>query len=121
MKNKKLLTIILLGVVLCFMVSGMGHGEIIQLTQEANISNLDYSLLEARLNYMMRYPHSFLDVTLDYGSGQTLVESLGGFGEQGKERILVWLIDTRGRFYAKSGVVLLDEFKEALEFKNKGV
>ena len=61
MKNKRFLAAILLGMVLCF-VSGVGYGEIpgelavdkaIAWTKQ-KVSLLDYFLLEARVNYMMR-------------------------------------------------------------------
>ena len=100
MKNKKLLAIILLSLSLCF-VSGAGYGEVPQWLLETKASQIQVTLLSARIDYMMRNPASYLDVTFAHS-----VET----GE-----IFVVIHDNRDRFPYKSEVALLDTFKRELE------
>jgi len=69
MRGKKLLAAFLLGVGLCF-VPTLGHGEINKWVQEQiferKVRNINFELLRARVNYMMRNPTTFLEVNFTY-------------------------------------------------------
>ncbi len=81
--------------------AGVGYGEIPEWLSETEASQMQVTLLSARIDYMMRNPASYLDVTFasSVGTGQ----------------IFIFIHDNRGRFLYKSGVALLDAFKRELE------
>jgi len=113
MKNKKLLAIILLSLSFCF-VSGAGYGEIEVNVIELKVPHIDFYLLEARVEYMMRNPINFLYVKFRYDRN-------GSYGELFPERldtkgkIYVEIRDNRGLFSGRSGTVLLELFKWYLD------
>ena len=116
MKKGLLLAAILLAVSFCF-VSGAAYGEEEAFLKERSISRMDFVLLEAKVAYMMSNPTSFLGVWFfndRYGvMGGFNGERLGSRDTEGK--IYTRVYDTRGVFYGKSEVELLDEFKKQLE------
>lgn len=101
LKRKQFLAAILLGVVLCFVISGVGYGEIGKSVFEEKAPLIQVSLLRSLVRYMMRNPTSFLDVRFGYLSDPDI--------------ILLYIYDNRNRFSYKSGVALLDTFKRNLE------
>ncbi len=103
MRKKRLLSAILLGVILCFVVSGMGYGEIKnkEYLLETKATKMEVQLLNARIDYIMHNPTSYLKVIFFYG-----VET---------GAILVFIYDNRDRFSYKQGIALLDTFKRELE------
>ena len=113
MRTRSLLVAFLLTVVLCF-VSGAGYGEIAEWMDEGKASFMEFQLLGARVNYIMRNPTNFLEVRFIY-------DTIGTWGEgfpknvYTKGKIYVWVTDNRGLFSDKSGVALLDTFKKRLE------
>ena len=74
MRVKKLLATFLLGVGLCF-VPVLGYGEIKHKWDEIQATLMEFVLLEARVDYMMRNPDVFLDVHFYY-------DSTGSFGRK---------------------------------------
>lgn len=118
MRSKKLLATVLLSVGLCF-VPALGHGEIKGWSYKDKTSCVDSRLLvlEARVNYIMRNPTSFLEVDFDYdpfGSyGRIMLELPENVDT--KNKVCVRIRDSRGVFSYKSGVTLLDQFKKRLE------
>jgi hypothetical protein len=98
MKNKKLLVIFLLSLSFCF-VSGAGYGEVKEFLFKDKASQIQVTLLSARIDYMMRNPTSFLNVEFGHNP----------------EFITLNIYDNRDIFYHKSGVALLDTFKKKLE------
>ncbi|MBA7494695.1 hypothetical protein ES702_05272 [subsurface metagenome] len=140
MKNKKLLAIILLSLSFCFVISGVGYGEIIQ-PEKPSISwymneypedtqmgtdlwrydcdltlpsMLDFQLLWAMLRYVMRNPTSFEDVSILYDSTGRLEESFPK-GVNTKEKICIAIQDVRGYFSDRSGIALKEAFKGYLD------
>jgi len=122
MKGKKLLAAFLLGVGLCF-VPALGHGEILgkygvrEYTDEVRGDKelaMESGLLEARVDYMMRSPTSFLNVEFYYDP-VGMYSPLFPEDVDTKEKIWVDILDNRGVFSDKSGVALLKEFKRHLE------
>lgn len=115
MRYKKLLAIILLSLSLCF-VSGVGYGEIDEWMNESKASYLNVRLLEARVDYMMRNPNSFLGVNFTY-------DRTGYWGEfvklpkstNTKGKVCILITDNRDRFSNESGISLLNSFKKNLE------
>ena len=113
MKVKALLAAFLLGVGLYF-VPASGRGEVPKRVHEQKVTGIDFFLLDARVNYMMRNPTNFLYILVRYDPD-------GGFGEvfpQGvdtKGKVCVKLRDTRDVFSYKSGIALLDQFKKELK------
>ncbi len=115
MKNKKLLAIISLSLSFCF-VSGVGYGEIDdELSHIFTVSRMEYLLLKAEVDYMMRNPNSFSDINLRY-------DPVGYFGLFEKwpveidttRRIVIDIRDNRNVVFNKSGVALLESFKKVL-------
>jgi len=115
-KNKKLLAIVLLGLSFCF-VSGVGYGEINdELSGMIKVSRMEYLMLKAEVNYIMRNPTSFLQIDLVY-------DPYGYLGNLRKwpvkidtgKKIVVDIRDNRTVLFNKSGVVLLESFKKQLE------
>ena len=113
MRRKQFLAAILLGVFFCF-VSGVGYGEIKVNVIELKVPHIDFYLLEARVEYIMRNPTNFLYVKFRYDRNG----SYGiGFPERldTKGRIYVEIRDNRGFFSGRSGIVLLELFKMHLD------
>jgi len=125
MRGRKLLVAFLLGVGLCFMPV-FGYGEVKHIWNEAKATLMEFVLLEARVDYMMRNPDVFLDVFFRY-------DSTGGFAREfpanvnTKGKIFIGVQDNkRGGFSYISGTALLGLFKADLELlyafiKVKGV
>ena len=82
MRKKRFSAAILLVVVLCF-VSGVGYGEEKTMEQRREFrvqqaSALDFYLLASKVNYIMKNPNDFLDITCSYTTFDiTSVEGLG--------------------------------------------
>lgn len=97
MGNKKLLAVILLSLCLCFMVSGMGYGEINKLAKGREYSHIDFLLLNARVSYIMNNPDSFLWVFFSYDPEGAIGEFIElPDGVDTKDKILVYIRDQRG-------------------------
>ena len=113
MRKKRFLVAILLGVVLCFMVSGVGYGEIEEWKIESKVPYITWLLLRASVKYVMSNPTNFLYVMFTYSP----VEVRGGVPEGVDTEGKIWaqVIDTRGMFSYKSGIALREQFKKELE------
>lgn len=117
MKNKKLLAAILLGVVLCFVVAGVGYSKVHPSFNEGS----DHEIFQdARITYIMGNPDGFLLVRFTY-SNPELGTLLGlrlkypeGVDTVGK--VLVEVYDTRGVFSGKLGASLLAQCKKELDY-----
>jgi len=110
MRGKELLAALLLGAGLCF-VPVLGYGEVRHKAYEMN-----YRLLEARVSYIMLNPTNFLDVVFYYDPDGTMRSyKIVPEGIDMKGKIYVQVVDNRGVFSYKSGVVLLGQFKRELE------
>ena len=117
MKKKRSLAAILLGVVFCFVFSGVGYGTEV-LVLEINTPHIGFFLLEARVEYMMHNPTNFLDVSFHYDLKGTYYRSYDmEFPEHvdTEGKLYVEIRDRRGVFSGKSGVTLLEIFKKHLE------
>lgn len=112
MKDKRLLAVFLLGVLLC-LVPAIGHGEVKTMVDR---THMDTMCLKAQIEYIMRYPTSFLYVTICYDStglhGALFPEDLD---IDTKGKICILIIDYRDVFSDKSGHALLTQFKKELE------
>ena len=117
MKKKLLLAAILLGIVLCFVVSGVGHSKIHPSFNEGNDLEI---FQDARISYIMGNPDGFLLVNFTYDHPE-----LGGLlglhleypeGVDTVGKVLVQVYDTRGVFSGKSGVSLLAQCKKELDY-----
>jgi hypothetical protein len=124
MRGRGLLAALLLGAGLCF-VPGLGYGEEKELPFEIVIvdlnylrgekaSELDLRLLQARVEYMMTNPTSFLNVSFYDDPNGRFKENFPE-GIDTKDKILVWVRDNRGVFRYKSRIALLELFKRHLE------
>ncbi len=114
MKKKRFLAAILLAVVFCFVVSGMGYGEIIEKEHllGTKARQLDVELLLSTIDYIMFFPDSFLRVSYHYDEAGWIAEDEKfPVGVSTKGKIYVAVIDSRGVFSGKTGVVLLLEFE----------
>ncbi len=117
MRKKRVLAAILLLAVFCFVVSGVGYGTEVQVL-EINTPHVGFFLLEARVEYMMHNPTSFLDVSFHYDLKGTYYRSYDmEFPEHvdTEGKLYVEIRDRRGVFSGKSGVTLLEIFKKQLE------
>jgi len=114
MKNKKLLAIILLSLSFCF-VSGLGYGEVRGWPDKEKTPLMFAVLLDARVNYIMYNPSTFLNVFIDYDSDGETYQQLFPEGTDTKGKICLSIIDNRNIFTDKSRVGLLDSFKKNLE------
>lgn len=113
MRGKKLLTAFLLAAGLCF-VPALGYGEVAYWLHEKRASSMQFWLLDARVDYIMDNPTSFLNVNFHYDPvGTTILEFPEDIDTKGKIHVLVR--DNRGLFSDKSGIALLDQFKKELE------
>jgi len=111
MRGKKLLVAFLLGVGLCF-VPVLGYGEI---RPDLPITSLSFHLLEARVNYIMSKPTSFLNVRFHYDSDGSIGKITGlPQGVDTKSKIVLAIQDNRGVFSNKSAALLNVEFELAL-------
>ena len=124
MRSKGLLAAFLLGVGLCF-VPVLGYGTVHEWMDDLKVSSLEFSLLGAKVDYMMQNPTNFLIVRFIYDSRGTFgkVAESGkdtGFmklpkGADTKGKILVMVFDSRGVFSHKSQTALLGQFKKELD------
>ncbi len=103
MKKRLLLAAILLSLSLCF-ISGVGYGEVAEWLDERKASMLDMELLDAKVEYIMTNPTTFLNIDLFYVKNTIIPSTIG-----------VSVRDNRGRFSYKSGIALKDTFKRSLE------
>ena len=117
MKKKRFLAAILLGVVLCFVVSGVGYGEVQQGWEAIEATLMDIKFLEATNDYIMSNPTSFLNIRFGYDLLGTAGEDKELFSRpiNTEDKIIVRIIDNRGIFSAKSGITLLHEFEKQLK------
>jgi len=119
MRNKKVLAIVLLSLSFCF-VSGAGYGYISKLNLELKASRMDFDLLKARIDYIMKNPTNFLDTHLYY-------DPLGFGGEtfpydiETKDKIIILVYDNRDIFSDKSEAALLDQFEKELKIIYKSM
>jgi len=143
MRGKKLLAALLLGAGLCF-VATLGYGKVIPvLTEEVTPEQERYFkihfpdepiktvlrytrsehptyfrfyLLEARLNYMMTNPNTFACVYADYDNLGGTLREIYKLPErvETKGKVLITVYDKRGAFSYKSGMALLEAFKQIL-------
>lgn len=138
MKKRKVLTVVLLVASLCFVVSGVGSGEIKKYKEvdleyymdkypedpasglkewqaaRDELWGLELSLVDAKVDYIMRNPTSFENVRFWYDpDGRYKVDFFEGV--ETEDKILVWIIDNQEIYKTMSGVALLDLFKTQLE------
>jgi hypothetical protein len=115
MRDKQLLAAFLLGVSLCF-IPVLGYGEVEHWAYEAKASYMKVFLLEARVDYVMANPNTFLKVVFLYDpSGSFRRDAKLPWRVNTKRKVCVMVRDIRGVFSHKSGTVLLEEFKKQLE------
>ena len=127
MRTKELIAAFLLAVGLCFVVSGMGYGEKIDISKglpammreyldaEKASSAMEVHFLDVRVGYMMRNPTGFLLIDLVY-------DPLGAIGKSWdfpegldtKDKICIGVVDNRGAFSNKSEAALLKQFEKEL-------
>ena len=128
MKHKRFLAAILLGVVLCFVVSGVGYGEIHELLLERfEMRRITSLLLDAKLSYIMTNPTSFLNVEFYHDEEGMFTEEFPEEVPRGvdiKGKIIITIRDNRKLFSKvkslqslseKDKTLLLDFFKATLE------
>ena len=111
MRYKKVLATVLLAVSFCF-VSGVGYGELIEKeyllgTQARPIES---QFVESIINYIMMYPDSFLRVSHYYDEIGRWAEYFPA-GVKTKDKIVVFILDSRDIFSGKTGTTLLLELK----------
>ena len=86
MKHKRFLAAVLLGVVLCFVVSGAGLGEEMTTKQvrEAAVaqkaSQIDLILLGSEVKYIRNNPNDFLDISCSYNHFE--ITSIEGYSHK---------------------------------------
>ena len=116
MKNKKLLAIILLSLSFCF-VSGVGYGEVNEwMMFEEKATFLETDFLEARIDYMMKNPTSYLNLDFYFDMPSDQYWNIGlPIHVKTEDKISVSIGDTRDVFSHKSGKALLDEFERILK------
>jgi len=123
MKGKVLLATFLLAASLC-LVPTLGHGEesketltneeVVTGLRKLKVNALQYILLEAKVNYMMRNPTSFLNIDFHCTPEEVYGREFPG-DIPTKNKLVVEIYDNRGRFAGKSGIALLNQFKRELE------
>lgn len=116
MRTKVLLIALLLVVGFC-LAPVVGHGEVKDwLYCEEKATYMEYRLLNARVDYMMRNPNTFLAVGFEYDPDGSLRREYfperTGVDTRGK--ILIGIIDNGDVFSDKSGTALLDQFYREL-------
>ena len=106
MEYKKLLSVILLAVVLCF-VSGAGYGEVQEWMDKEEVSFMDISLLQARIDYIMQRPNDFMNVVLYYDPSGIIGREVfaGNIDTEGK--IIVRIEDTRDFFAGQPELLII--------------
>lgn len=115
MRGKKLLAAFLLGVGLCF-VPVLGHGEVKEWVFEVKASRMEFLFLDAKVNYMMHNPTSFLEIDFLYGIDASLPTAMElPKHVDAKRKILIMVQDNRGAFAYRSPATLLDQFRKILE------
>ena len=114
MRKKRFLAAILLSVALCFVVSGVGYGELNQELLESGTPLIFHHLLQARVDYMMNNPNRYLYVQFYYDPGGSFDEFFPGDIDT-KDKIVVSVSDIRGDFSGRSGETLLKIFKNFLD------
>lgn len=107
MKKRLLLAAILVGVVLCFVVSGAGYGEVIKWMINREASFLEMSLLNARITYMMVNLYDYQNVGFVYDPNGELGKTVFPKGVNTKNKIIVRVEDIREEFINKSREDLL--------------
>lgn len=107
MKKRLLLAAILLGVVLCFVVSVMGYGEVIKWMINQDASFLEMSLLNCRITYMMINLHNYQNVGFVYDPNGELGKTVFPKGVNTKNKIIVRVEDIREEYINKSREDLL--------------
>ncbi len=103
---------------------GVGYGsepeeritqeEVIILLRRLEATGLQFILLESRINYIMRNPTGFLNVKFHSSEGESWDREFPD-SVSTKNKIFVEIYDTRDAFSHKSGIALLEQFKEELE------
>lgn len=92
MRKKRFLAIVLLVVVFCFVVSGVGYGEVQEWSDQEKASYAEaILLLGARVDYIMYNPTTFLNVDFLYDSD-------GTFGE----KVFPMNVDTKGKICVRA-------------------
>ncbi len=95
--KKKLLAIIFLSLSFCF-VSGVGYGEVQEWMDKEEVSFMDISLLQARIDYIMQRPNDFMNVVLYYDPSGILGREIFSGSIDTKGKIVVRIEDTRDFF-----------------------
>ncbi len=113
MRRKQFLAAILLGVSFYF-VSGVGYGKVLGWLDESKISLMRGMFLEARIDYMMTNPTSFLNVSFYYEPTGVYASSFPESVDP-KGKTLIIILDNRDQFTYKSRIALLDTFKRDLQ------
>lgn len=116
MKGKQLLAAFLLGAGLCFMPV-LGYGEVKDWWyDEEKATYMELRLFNARIDYMMRNPTTFLAVGFEYDPDGSLRRDFfpEHIGIDTKGKILVGIIDNRGVFSDEAGTDLLGGFQMEL-------
>lgn len=106
MRKKRLLAAILLGVALCFGVNGVGYGEVQEWMDKEEVSYMDISLLQARIDYIMQRPNDFMDVMFYYDSTGIFGRELFSGDIDTKGKIMVQVEDTRDFFIDEPGLLI---------------
>jgi len=114
MRSKVVLTVFLLAMQLS-LVSSLGYGEIDQeLLFKADVSRMEYLLLDARVDYIMRNPTNFFEVVFVYDpvGGEKL-----GLPKHAntQNKIRIDIGDKQDVWTHESGEALLDDFRKTLE------
>lgn len=116
MRKRKVLAIVLLSLSFC-LVSGAGYGEIeVDILEKFEVSRMEYLLLDAKVEYILRNPTNFLDIDWVYDGGRwNILFEEWPTEIDTEKKIVVKIGDSRNVLSNKSRVVLLELFKEALE------
>ncbi len=107
MKNKRLLVIILLSLSFCFVIGGVGYGEVQEWMDKEEASAMDTSLLEARIDYIMQRPNDFMDVVLYYDATGIFGRELFSGNIDTKGKIVVRIEDTRDFFVGEPEFLII--------------
>ena len=107
MKGKRVLAAFLLGVGFCFVVSGVGYGEVIKWMINQEASFLEVSLLNARITYVMINPYNYQNVGFLYDPNGEFGKTVFPEGVNTKNKIIVRVEDIRDEFINKSREDLL--------------
>ena len=123
MKKKRFLAAILLGVILCFVVSGVGFGEEFTVEEGRKIvykqkaTDLDLYLLASSVNYIMENPNDFLDITCSYTTLDITSVERVRYNDLNlpedfviKDKLFIEIRDHRGVSSGKTSFDLLEPF-----------